>query len=414
MSWRVLHVLDHSWPVLDGYAQRRRSIVGAQSLLGMQPAVLTGPLHERDDPSAQETNFEGVRYFRTSDRTGFAGRALRAEWPVFRELAVVRLLQERIKALLRSESFDVVHAHSPALCGLAAAHAARSCRVPCVYEIRAFWEDGAVFQSNASPSSPRYRLTRMLETHVVHRANAVVGIALPLLQDIEDRGISRDKLFHVPNGVDVSRFSPRVRDATLASELGVDNVPVLGFLGTLFPWEGVSWLVSAAAELHKRGIDFRLLIIGDGADSAAVTKAIQNANAGGYVSYLGRVPNDRVEQYYSLMDVLVYPRSKVRLTELVTPLKPLEAMALGKAILGSNVGGIRELIDEDSIGVLFEAENVDDFCRQASRLLLDKHLRDQLGQCARRKIVEKKDWKTIVQRYDKIYAYARESFSARA
>jgi len=414
VNFRILHVLDHSWPVLDGYAQRSRNIVTAQSQLGMLPSVLTSPLHQLDDPSAPaESVFEGIRYRRTSDKNGLTGRAIQKRWPIFRELAVIRRLQRKIESVLQTEPFDIVHAHSPALCGLAASEAARSCHVPFVYEIRAFWEDGTVEQNKNKVTALRYRLSRGLETRVVRRADAVVGIARPILADLEGRGLSPDKLFHVPNGVDVARFSPQPRDASLAAELGLSKIPTLGFLGTLFPWEGISWLIRAAEELHNRGVAFKLLIVGDGADAQNVTDAIEKAAAQGYVSFLGRVSNDQVERYYSIMDVMVYPRLSVRLTELVTPLKPLEAMALGKAILGSGVGGIRELVEPDVTGLLFEPGNVDSFCQQATRLLLDEALSRTLGAQARQKITEEKDWKRLVQRYQQVYEYAK-SHSARS
>lgn len=407
MSLRVLHVLDHSWPVLDGYAQRSRSIVTAQAQLGMRPTVLTGPLHQVDDPSARDTAFEGVWYFRTSEQEGLTGQAIQKRWPILRELAVISRLRKRIQSILKNESFDIIHAHSPALCGMAAAQAARSCGVPFVYEIRAFWEDGTVEQNRDEATSLRYRLSRGLETHVVRRADAVVGIARPLLEDLEGRGLSPAKLFHVPNGVDVARFSPRPRDASLAAELGVATINTIGFLGTLFPWEGISWLVRAAEELHKRRIAFKLLIVGDGADAENVTNAIEMAAAQSYISFLGRIPNDQVERYYSVMDVMVYPRRSVRLTELVTPLKPLEAMALGKPILGSGVGGIRELVEPDVTGLLFAPGNINSFCQEATRLLGDEELRRRLGRQARQKIAEEKDWKTLTRRYQEVYDFAR-------
>lgn len=408
MSFRVLHVLDHSVPVLDGYAQRSRSIVIAQSQLGMHPSVLTSPLHQVDDPSAPaESIFEGIRYIRTSERNGLAGLAIQKRIPILRELAVISRLRKKVVSILQSETFDIVHAHSPALCGLAASLAARSCNVPFVYEIRAFWEDGAVDQNRDKETSLRYRISKNLETNVAHRANAVVGIARPILDDLEGRGVSPAKLFHVPNGVDVARFSPRPRDASLAAELGVDGVRTLGFLGTLFLWEGIAWLISAAQELHKRGVVFKLLIVGDGPDAENVKNAIQKAGAQSYISYLGRVPNDQVERYYSLMDVMLYPRRSIRLTELVTPLKPLEAMALGKPVLGSGVGGIRELVEPEVTGLLFDPGNIDSFCQEATRLLMDEELGRRLGSQARQMIVEEKDWKTIVQRYQQVYEFAR-------
>jgi glycosyltransferase involved in cell wall biosynthesis len=242
----------------------------------------------------------------------------------------------------------------------------------------------------------------------------VVGIARSILEDLETRGILPEKLFHVPNGVDVSRFAPRPRDEILARELGVDQTPALGFLGTLFPWEGVSWLVRAAAELKRKGQHFKLLIVGDGADAPAVKRVIEELHAADYINYLGRVPHDQVERYYSVMDVLVYPRRSVRLTELVTPLKPLEAMALGKAVLGSSVGGIRELIEPEVTGELFAPGDIGDFCRQASRLLKHETLRRSLGEQARLRVSAEKDWQLLAKRYEVVYDAAIRNARSRS
>lgn len=388
---------------MDGYSHRSRCLIGAQRAMGFFPAVVTGPLHNLDDPKAFETNIDGVNYFRIPEDTGFYWNAVRNRRPFFREWSVVRLLERRIVSLLNGGEFDLVHAHSPALCGLAAARAAEAHSLPFVYEIRSFWEDGV----DQSTLSLRYRLARGLETRVVKRADAVVGIASPILRDIAARGISESRLFHVPNGVDSARFIPRPRDNELAAQLGVTGIPTLGFIGTFFPWEGVAWLVDAASVLHRRGMDFKLLIVGDGADAEAVRAAIQNQKAGNFVSYIGRVSHEEVERYYSLMDVLVYPRRRLRITEAVTPLKPLEAMALGKAILGSNVGGIRELIDAEKTGILFKPEDIEDFCRQSERLLKDQALRLKLGEQARTKACEEKDWNVVARMYEPAYAAAR-------
>jgi len=370
-------------------------------------------LHQLDDPLASDTILDDVRYFRTPHKLGLAGRAIQARWPLFRQLAVVQLLRNRIKALLENESFDIIHAHSPALCGLAAAQAARPCRVPFVYELRSFWEDAAMDQEMTNRKSLRYVLARNLETHVVRRADAVVGIARSILQDLEARGIAPEKLFHIPNGVDTLRFIPRVRDSGLAADLGLNGAPTLGFIGTLFPWEGIAWLVRAGVALRKRGFVFNMLIVGDGTEAGEVRKAIHENGAASYVFFIGSVPHDQVERYYSVMDVMVYPRRSMRLTELVTPLKPLEAMALGKAVLGSDVGGVRELIEPEVTGVLFKPGHVHDFERQATRLLQDPELRRSLGDRARQRVAADKDWKVLARTYESVYAMANRSASAR-
>ena len=411
---RVLHVLDHSWPVLDGYAQRSRSIIAAQAQLGMQPSVVTSSLHESDDPSSSDVSLDGISYFRTHADAGIARYAIRRRWPVAREMSIVRLLRRRIELLLATHKFDVIHAHSPALCGLAAWQAARRHDLPFVYEIRSFWEDSDLNQHKSLPKRLRYQATRSLETFVVSRADAIVGIARSILNDLESRDIPSSKLYHVPNGVDIDRFTPTARDAALASDLGVIGVPTLGFLGTLFPWEGVPWLVAAASELHRKGMKFKLLIVGDGAEAPEVRRVIQALGAYPYISFLGRIPNDQVERYYSVMDVLVYPRRSVRITELVTALKPLEAMALGKAVLASSVGGMRELIEPGTTGVLFKPNDTEDFCKQAFRLLQEPELRSGLGSHAREKMLAEKDWKILARRYESVYEAAIRNSSARS
>jgi glycogen(starch) synthase len=399
---RILHVLDHSWPVMDGYSHRSRSIVSVQKSLGWEPSVVSGPLHGLDDPFSKDAVFDSVPYWRVPLNSGLFSRAIRGRWPLLREFSVVRLLEQKVNAILSAERFDVVHAHSPALCGLAASRASRSNKVPFVYEIRSFWEDG----TDQRITSVRYRLARALETSVSLRADALVAIANPILKDMASRGADPSRSFCVPNGVDTLRFTPRPRDNSLCERFDLKDIPTIGFIGTLFPWEGVPWLIGAAAALRAQGQKFKLLIVGDGPDEEAVRLAISKFDAEQYVTFVGRVPHEDVERFYSVIDLLVYPRRSRRITEFVTPLKPLEAMALGRAVLGSGVGGIRELVEAGQTGELFEPESLEDFCRQASRLLSDPGLREKLGRQAREKILETSDWKIIVPRYEAVYETA--------
>ncbi len=403
---RVLHVLDHSWPVHTGYSIRSLHLIAAQHRLGLRPQALTGPLQIADDPNAVEAVVENISYRRTPFLGRFSEWAISRRRPILREAAVVRLIRNRILELTANEPVDLIHAHSPALCGLAALQAARAKDIPFVYELRAFWEDAAVDQSKTTARSLRYRLSQKLETYVVHHADAVVGIALSILDELKKRKTDPSKLFHVPNGVDVEKFSPVSRDEDLAARLGLGSEPILGFIGSLYRWEGVAWLVRAVAELRRRGTSCKLLIIGDGEEMPAVREAVRQLNAGNFIQVLGRVPHGEIERYYSVVDVLVYPRHSIRLTELVTPLKPLEAMALGKAILGSDVGGIRELVESERTGILYRADNIEDFCEQAKRLLSQTRLQRKLGEQAREFILREKDWKILAQRYIDVYDFA--------
>ena len=406
---RVLHVLDHSFPVLSGYAVRSLNLISAQHKQGESIRVVTGPLHEIDDPTSTEIVLDGVSYARTPISRGIAKSALRKRWPVIREREVVRLLRNKILQLIDAHGIRLVYAHSPVLCGMAAMQAARRRGLPFVYEIRAFWEDAAVDQNRTTATSLRSRITRHLESTVARKANAVCAIAKPMLDDLQSRGIPADKLFHVPNGVDVERFTPGERDLALKAQLGLGDAPVLAFFGSLYRYEGISWMIRAAAALRAKGHKFKMLIIGRGEDSAAIENAVRDCGASQYVHRIDHVPHDQILRYYSVADIAVYPRRSVRLTELVTPLKPLEAMALKIPVLGSSVGGIRELVEHERTGLVFQADDVEDFCRQAERLILSPQLRRSLGENGREFVVRERNWSILAQRYRHIYDFVLSS-----
>jgi PEP-CTERM/exosortase A-associated glycosyltransferase len=401
----VLHVLDHSWPVLSGYSVRSRDLVTGQYRLGQPIMVVTGPLQQLDDSSAAEVAVDGVSYYRTPVTGAIARAALHRRWPLLREWQVVRLLRNRVLQVIDTYGVNTICAHSPALCGLAALQAARRRGLPFIYEIRAFWEDAAVDQERTRTTSLRYRLTRGLETYVARHADAVSGIAQHILDDLGSRGIPAQKLFHVPNGVDAKRFTAVPRDEELAAELGLSDGPVFGFFGSLYRYEGISWLIRAVAELRSRGNRLSLLILGRGEEQAAIRAAVSSCNLTDCVRFIDHVPHDQIKRYYSVVDIMVFPRLSVRLTELVTPLKPLEAMSLKKAVLASSVGGHRELIGHEVTGLLFRPEDVSDFCRQAERLITSPALREQLGERGREMILHDKDWKVLARKYQSIYEF---------
>src|SRR5258708_11298368 len=266
---RVMHVLDHSWPVHTGYSIRSLHLIAAQHRLGLRPQALTGPLQLVDDPKAVDTVVEDVSYRRTPYSGKLSKWAITGRRPILREAAVVRLIRNRILELTEKEAVDLIHAHSPALCGLGALQAARSKSIPFVYELRAFWEDAAVDQNKTSTRSLRYRLSQKLEDYVVHRAGAVVGISQSILDELKSRKADPTRLFHVPNGVDVEKFSPGSRDETLATKLGLGSEPVLGFIGSLYRWEGVAWVGPGGRGPSRPRKTFKLVIRGRGGRDAA-------------------------------------------------------------------------------------------------------------------------------------------------
>ena len=228
-----------------------------------------------------------------------------------------------------------------------------------------------------------------------------------LRQDLSERGLRADRLHVVPNGVDIARFVPRPSDHTTRTRLGLQGRTVVGYVGTFFGFEGVEDLVEALARLIKRGRnDLVGLIVGMGTTYDACREIAQRHGLADRIIHPGHVPAEEVERLYSVMDVLAYPRRSLRVTELVTPLKPLEAMAMEKAVIGSDVGGISELIQDGVTGLLHRSGDVGDLGAKIEMLADDPNLRCTLGRQARAWVAEQRDWKQIITKYVPIYEVA--------
>lgn len=391
---RVLHILDHSLPLHSGYTFRTRAILKSQQAAGLTVRGVTGPRHADAGPEIEE--IDGLTFHRVAGR--FAGPPGLSEW---REIEAFR---EGIEGVARQWQPEVLHAHSPALCGMAGLRAAKRLGLPFVYEIRAFWEDAAVGNGTGREGSLKYRLTRALENRVVAGADAVFTICKGLRDDLDARGHDGEKIGVSPNGVDLALFGdPVARDDALAHALGIGAGPVVGFIGSFYDYEGLDDLVAALPALRQRHPHAQLLLVGGGPMDEALRAQAAASPAGDAIVFTGRVPHAEVERYYSLIDVLAYPRKHSRLTDLVTPLKPLEAMAQRRIVAASDVGGHRELITDGQTGLLFPP---DDPMRMAASLADFIDRRDSwptMREAGRAHVAAHHDWARNVQRYQRVY-----------
>lgn len=395
---RILHVLDHSLPMHSGYTFRTRAILKAQEALGWQVRGITGPRHVAGGPDPEQA--DGLTFHRTNAVAG--GLPGLSEW---REIAAHA---DAIEAVCRQWRPDILHAHSPALFGQAALRAGRRLGVPVVYEIRAFWEDAAVGNGTGRQGSVKYRLTRQLENHVVSRADAVVTICEGLARDLAARGFAREAITIMPNGVDLALFgAPPPPDMALARELGLadgDTLrPVIGFIGSFYDYEGLDDLIAAMPALLRLQPDARLLLVGGGPREAQLRKQAAASLAADAIRFVGRVPHHEVERYYALAEIMAYPRKQSRLTDLVTPLKPLEAMAQGKIVAASDVGGHRELVRDGETGVLFRPDDPAACAHALADLIARRGQWPAMRQAGREHVEKHHDWATNAQRYQVVY-----------
>jgi PEP-CTERM/exosortase A-associated glycosyltransferase len=383
---------------MSGYSSRSESIIRFQAALGMEPVVLTSAKHPATLAPVEE--IDGITYHRTPTLGKRSSRV-----PYLAQLGLMRHLAGRIADVARAERVDLLHVHSPVLNGLPALWAGRRLGLPVVYEARAFWEDAAVDHGSTREGSLRYRVSRALETVVFRRAAVVVTIAQAMRDEIARRGIAGGKIHVVPNGVDTDWFRPAPPPPRLAAALGLGGGPVVGFIGSFYHYEGLEFLLEASGELGRRLPEATLLLVGAGPDDARLRARARQLRA--RTIFTGAVPPAAIRDYYGLLDVFVCPRRRMRLTELVTPLKPLEAMAMGRPVVASDVGGLAELIRHESTGLLFRAESLDAFVTETARVATDAELRTGLGARARAHVTDERAWPKIIRRYEDVYGAAR-------
>lgn len=393
---RILHVLDHSIPLHSGYTFRTAALLREQRARGWQTFHLTSPKQGAADVS--EETIDGLHFFRTPTQPSVS------KLPVLGELALMSALTNRLQTVVDQVRPDIIHAHSPVLNALPALKVGRRSGIPVVYEIRAFWEDAAVDHGSTREGSLRYRATRALETRAIRQAGHVFTICEGLRSDIVDRGVPSTKVTVIPNAVDVQGFQlAQAAEPALQARWGLQGRTVVGFIGSFYAYEGLDLLVAALPLLLKSRPDIVLLLVGGGPQDAALKAQAQALGLGDHVVFTGRVPHAEVNRYYDLIDVLAYPRHSMRLTELVTPLKPLEAMAQGHLFVASDVGGHKELIRHGETGWLFKADDVNALSEAILDMLQHRARWPELRANGRQFVETVRNWRNSVVNYEAPY-----------
>ena len=394
---KILHILDHSIPLHSGYTFRSAAILREQRARGWQTFHLTG--EKQLDCRVLEENVDGLHFYRTPAHAG-----LFSKMPVLDQVAVMLSLAARLREVIAIVKPDVLHAHSPVLNALPALRVGHALGLPVVYEVRAFWEDAAADHGTTTEGSVRYRLTRAMETFAFKHVDAVTTICEGLRRDIVARGIPAEKVTVIPNAVDIDKFSVGgLPDEALKAQLGLTGARVLGFIGSFYAYEGLDLLLAALPRILAQMPDVRVLLVGGGPQEEALKQQAQLLGITDKIIFAGRVPHEQVTSYYALVDVLVYPRHSMRLTELVTPLKPLEAMAQGRLFVASDVGGHKELIRDGETGILFKAGDPQSLADKVLDLLQSPAQWQTFKRAGRLYVESERNWQVSVSRYQDVY-----------
>jgi PEP-CTERM/exosortase A-associated glycosyltransferase len=358
---------------------------------------MTSPKHEENwkkECPPQET-IGNFRYY----RCGRVARSL----PFLTEKRMMQAMENRILQIASVEKPDILHAHSPVLNGFPALKAGKKLNLPVVYEIRAFWEDAAVDHGTYSEGSWKYRLTQSLETKVCRQVDHVGVLCEGLKNDLIRRGIPAEKITPVFNGVNPDDFKTVPPDPEFQEQWGLKDKTIIGFIGSFYRYEGLDLLVKAFAKIATERENAVLLFVGGGEMAQELKTIADSLGVADRLFMPGRIPHERVPGVYAMIDVLAYPRYSMRLTELVTPLKPLEAMAMGKPLIASDIGGHRELIRNNETGLLFKAGDVGRLAASLMKILDDTELRETLKKQGPLWVRKNKTWDKTTEVYKDIY-----------
>jgi glycosyltransferase involved in cell wall biosynthesis len=308
--------------------------------------------------------------------------------------------------LARGHRPSLIHASSLYDVGLAGLSAARRLRVPFIYEMR------GLKQLLEEARMPRFRETQraqyldFLEASVATEADALFVITEALGREMVRLGVPEDHIVVVPNGVHSDRFSPRGRDPQLERELGVEGKTVIGYAGGFVGYEGLEVLLTAVASLKADTDGFHVVLVGDGARDRALRALARTLQIEDVVTFTGRVGHDVVDRYISLFDITPFPRLPLPVCELISPIKPFEAMAMAKAVVVSDVAALTEIVTDGSTGRSFAKGDADDLVRVLHELIDDPAQRARLGAAARGWVVAERDWsaisKTVVRAYERV------------
>ncbi|MFZ0754697.1 MAG: glycosyltransferase family 4 protein, partial [Trebonia sp.] len=303
---------------------------------------------------------------------------------------------------------SVLHAasnYSNALIALALRDATQ---LPVLYEVRGFWEDTWLSRHSAGATSDlrhsdRYVRSRALETHCMQAADLVVTLGEAMRDEITERGIDPANILIVPNGVSREFLQPLPDPTALKSQLGInDGEYVVGLVSSLVAHEGIGTLLAAVKILGDRGVRIRALIVGDGPERGTLQR--HAAQLGLDAIFTGRVPMAKVRDYHAVLDVFVVPRTPDRVCQLVTPLKPVEAMASGLPVVVSGVRALGEIVQDKVTGLLFPPLDAEALADALQLLLGNPELRRELGANAKQWVARDRTWEHNATRYRDAYA----------
>ncbi len=395
---RVVHLLNNTLPHRQtGYTVRTQRVLLAQRSVGLDPVAVTRPGYPWNEgrfDAPAEHRIDDIPYRHVPDDAA----------PAIGEAAKLGRAVNGLIGPVADLAPAWLHPTSPHRNAQVALGLRERLGTPVLYELRGFLEDTWLSRRPAGAErSEHYLETRAVEAWCAAQADHVATLGVAMRDDLIARGVPADRISVVPNAVDADRFAPTGEGGRgVRRDLDLEGRTVLGYITSLEPYEGVGTLVEATRELRDRGVDVALLVVGDGPERGRLIALADRLGLSAHVRFPGRVPHERIVAHYEAIDVFVVPRRDQRVCRMVTPLKPVEAMALERAVVVSALPALEELVEPGRTGLTFPAEDPVALADVVAPLLDDPRRRAELGAAARQRVLEERTWTANAARYRRI------------
>jgi len=395
----VLFAVHNSFPYdKAGYAIRTHSIVtnlisnGTKAIVATRAGYPWDLQKHRDlDSSIKENEIDGVKYLRLSDDNKTFKKGS--------DFNYIKTYSDELVKTVKEYGTTILHAHSNYLNALSAINASNELGIPSIYEIRGLWHVTKLTKDQNYKYNGMFEYEQEMVKGAAISADAVVTISQALKDLIVSWGIDSKKITVIPNAVDISLFNPQPKLNSLVEKYHLKNKITIGFIGSLTAYEGLEYLISAVEDLINDGYNLSLLIVGDGDEK----KKLESLTTSQQIIFTGRVSHADVEKYYSIFDICIYPRNNYDVCRYVPPLKPLEAMAMKKAVIVSDVAPLLEIIEDKKNGLVCKADDKESLKETIKLLYNDIGLREELAINGYNWVKEYRSWDLIVKKYIKLY-----------
>ena len=380
-------------PNISGSSIRTRDIVASQKEIGLSPVVISSPFQNGESTKNPEYINDILHHRTYNDKPEHL--VTEAKSSLFKRISKafsIFSFYTKVEATIKEEKPEILHAHATFFCGIVAVLLGKKHKIPVVYELRSLWEEREKKEAKTIFSKLQPLLITSIETYVMKRAQLVIAINKNLEVNINQRGIQNTKI--IANAVNTSSVKP-IKPTTNAAPIS------FGYIGSVSPIEGLDIMAKVWSNIENKGLDNQFHVYGKGTFYKPLKELISSLNLKQFHLH-GSVDPAEINTAFNNIDVIVNPRIKSKITDTVTPLKPLEAMAYSKLVIASDVGGMKELIDHQKTGLLFKADNTTDLEKCITEVIT-AGIPIEIVQDAKQYVLQNKSWLQNAKRYQSYY-----------